>query len=341
MPSESFPLIQRLSHTIAKPIAILDTETTGLLGKQAVGLVELAVLEFTPDNHIASLQQLINPGMPIPWQATKVHGITDRDVAKSPSFSAVIPQVSTYFQQAVIAGYNSRCYDIPVLQQNVSRYDRDLAMPQYHLDIRDLWIAFSGSKAGKLGEVAAHYNVMPGEAHRAMGDVLTTARLLEAMLWRHGADFVLSHIYGLDKSDVRHQPQVGTTSKSKSAEQPIVSSSPTKTQAKSAVINAIIQQHIEQFGKIIPADYPKLASKARTSAVTISFQLSTLLGNGELDKSQLEDPQLQQLIEQHLERAIHIAGDAGRLKPIKEALDGLTRSNIDYVQLRIALANRQ
>jgi DNA polymerase-3 subunit epsilon len=64
----------------------LDTETTGL--DRSDRLVEIGVVD---DAGAVVFQSLINPGMPIPPAASKVHGITDEMVRDAPRLDAVTP----------------------------------------------------------------------------------------------------------------------------------------------------------------------------------------------------------------------------------------------------------
>lgn len=188
-PAILYPLIGKVATQIGRPICILDTETTGFSSAE-VGLVELAYITVHPNGSSNSFEALVNPGMPIPWFATKVHGIKNSDVSTAPGFRALTPMIDDLFIKNVIAGFNSRAYDVPVLQKNYARYNVDFKIPKQQLDVRDIWFKLSKMRSGTLLAVASAYSVTPGYAHRAMGDVLTTTRLLESMVKKHGADFV-------------------------------------------------------------------------------------------------------------------------------------------------------
>jgi DNA polymerase-3 subunit epsilon len=65
---------------LTRPLAIIDLETTGTNAKEA-RIVEISVLKILPDGTTTLRTRRINPGVPIPPDATAVHGITDADVA--------------------------------------------------------------------------------------------------------------------------------------------------------------------------------------------------------------------------------------------------------------------
>lgn len=80
----------------------LDTETTGLFGD--VRIVEIAIVDHEGRPLVDTL---VNPGIPIPWQASKVHGIGDDDVAGMPSLSQLMPQVNSAVRNRRVVIYNA------------------------------------------------------------------------------------------------------------------------------------------------------------------------------------------------------------------------------------------
>ncbi|HNQ00609.1 MAG TPA: exonuclease domain-containing protein, partial [Bacteroidia bacterium] len=63
----------------------------------------------------------INPTIPIPLEASKVHGIYDPDVADSPKFSDVAKDLNTFLGGSDLGGYNSNKFDIPLLIEEFTR----------------------------------------------------------------------------------------------------------------------------------------------------------------------------------------------------------------------------
>ena len=69
-----------LPFQLDRPLVFFDLETTGLDLKND-RIIELAFIKWTPTGDILERERRFNPGMPIPPEATAVHGITDADVA--------------------------------------------------------------------------------------------------------------------------------------------------------------------------------------------------------------------------------------------------------------------
>lgn len=84
-----------------------DTETTGL-HPASEGLVEVAAVRFNlaqgPGEYF---QTLVNPGMPIPPGATRVHGITDEMVFDAPPIQQVLPHFYRFVEGAVAVAHNA------------------------------------------------------------------------------------------------------------------------------------------------------------------------------------------------------------------------------------------
>lgn len=157
----------------------LDFETTGLdciLGR----VVEIGAVRFAlgPEGPVeeATLACLVNPGMPIPWQARAIHGISDEDVAHSPRFAAVAPALLELARGAVFVGHNVR-FDLGFLEAELLR--SGLLSPQAEAadTVALTRRAFPGHRSYKLGAIAADLGIDSGSSHRALDDARTSMRL--------------------------------------------------------------------------------------------------------------------------------------------------------------------
>ena len=70
----------KLPFTLSRPLAFFDLETTGL-STTSDRIIELALIRVSPQGDVLERVRRFNPGMPIPPDATAIHGITDEDVA--------------------------------------------------------------------------------------------------------------------------------------------------------------------------------------------------------------------------------------------------------------------
>ncbi|WP_158886146.1 3'-5' exonuclease [Amycolatopsis anabasis] len=108
------------ADVLADPgIAVLDCETTGLVGSYAV---EITALDA---DGAVLLDTLVNPQIPIPADATAVHGLTDADVAAAPTFSQILPQLEHALAGRRLVIYHA-AFDTGVLSRELDRHHRAL-----------------------------------------------------------------------------------------------------------------------------------------------------------------------------------------------------------------------
>lgn len=73
------------------PLAVIDTETTGL-DPVAGRIVDIAVIHHTlgsDEAPVVAFSSPVRPGIPIPPEVSRIHGITDEMVAGSPAWPFV------------------------------------------------------------------------------------------------------------------------------------------------------------------------------------------------------------------------------------------------------------
>ena len=160
-------------------VAVLDTETTGLYPSQD-RIVEIAIMLLEVDRATGSLvkvvdtyQGLEDPGMPIPAEATAIHGITDAMVKGQRIDRA---RVAALLERAELVVAHNSGFDKGFVRQVAPGVDllnwgcscRGIPWRKLHP-----WL-----ENAKLQHLALRLEVMTGTAHRAMGDVETTVNLL-------------------------------------------------------------------------------------------------------------------------------------------------------------------
>lgn len=105
---------------LKKPIIFFDLETTGI-NLMSDRIVEISLIKVMPNGEEIEKTRRINPGMHIPEEASKVHGIYDEDVASCPSFKQIAKDLANIFTGCDIAGFNSNRFDVPMLDQELRR----------------------------------------------------------------------------------------------------------------------------------------------------------------------------------------------------------------------------
>ena len=105
---------------LEKPIIYFDIESTGVETESA-RIIELACIKYNVDGAQEEKTILVNPGVPIPKEASDVHGITDEMVKDKPFFKQYAQAIRNWFEGCDLAGFNSDNYDIPLLSAEFER----------------------------------------------------------------------------------------------------------------------------------------------------------------------------------------------------------------------------
>ncbi len=166
-----------------RPLCVFDLEATGT-DVQQDRIVEICVLRREIDGKETLFSSLVNPGVPIPAEATEIHHITNEMVANQPRFSDLVSPVLKIFEGADLSGFNAAKYDIPLLSTEFKREGVDWPGPNRR--VIDSFTIFSRKERRNL---AAAYQFYCGKdlsgAHRAEADVRATAEILWAQVDRY------------------------------------------------------------------------------------------------------------------------------------------------------------
>ena len=164
---------------LPSPMVVFDTETTGT-GRQD-RLVEFGAVRFERGQAPEIHSFLINPQILMPFYAERVHGISDAMVAGAPTIRAVWPQIEAVFSGALALAHNL-AFDRRMLEQEADRIGRSFTLEgRCTLQLaKRVHPERSGRGAHTLDGMSRLHGVPNPEAHRALGDAQTTARMLAA-----------------------------------------------------------------------------------------------------------------------------------------------------------------
>jgi DNA polymerase-3 subunit epsilon len=173
---------------LKNPIVFLDLETTGV-NITTDRIVEIALLKIYPDGREEERHQLINPGIPIPLEASLVHGIYDEQVKEAPAFKEVARNYAKFIEGCDLAGFNSTRFDIPLLTEEFLRVGVDLDLKKHKFV--DVQVIFHRMEKRTLSAAYKFYLSQDLEnAHSAMADTRATYEVLKAQLDRYnGVEF--------------------------------------------------------------------------------------------------------------------------------------------------------
>jgi DNA polymerase III subunit epsilon len=203
-----------------RPLIIFDLETTGLASGED-RIIELAYEKISPQGEITAYCQRINPGKPIPEDASRVNGIYDKDVAEAPSFAKLSYQLWSMFEGADVGGFNVINFDLPFLKGEFSLVGKNFDFTSKKiLDAKILYHKMEARDMFTPRNLAAAYKLYCGKdhtaAHTGAGDVRATVEILEKQLerypefrdWNYIAD-LHSNKKLLESAKTEHAPLVG------------------------------------------------------------------------------------------------------------------------------------
>lgn len=173
----------KLPIPLDRPLIFFDLETTGLSVAND-RIVELALIRVSPMGDVLEKVRRFNPEMPIPEEATAIHGITDDDVKDEEPFSRRAAALAKLLEGCDLAGFNIRKYDLPMLEAEFMRAGVEFEVSGRRLiDVQNI---FHREERRDLTAAARFYLGRDHEeAHTALGDIRTTAAVLSAQLERY------------------------------------------------------------------------------------------------------------------------------------------------------------
>jgi DNA polymerase-3 subunit epsilon len=83
--------------------------------------VEISTLKVMPDGKNDIKTRRLNPEIPIPPEASAVHGIYDADVANEPTFGKIARSLVMYLEGCDLCGYNLWSFDLKLLANEFNR----------------------------------------------------------------------------------------------------------------------------------------------------------------------------------------------------------------------------
>jgi DNA polymerase-3 subunit epsilon len=161
--------------------AVVDVETTGMRAIGTDRITEIAVVVVHGGRREVVLDSLVNPGRPIPPAICAITNITNDMVRDAPTFGEVADQVLAALAGRVFVAHNAR-FDWNFVSAEVQRA-RDLALDGPRLcTVRLARRLVKGVRSCGLDNLTQYFGFANPARHRAAGDALVTADLLQQLL---------------------------------------------------------------------------------------------------------------------------------------------------------------
>ncbi len=169
---------ERAARLLRDGFVLIDLETTGFPTDPGVQVIEVTVLDQTG---VVLLDTLVRPQGHIPDGASRVNRIYDADVANSPAFPEVYPQLAGLLNDQIAVAYNYT-FEQDVLSAVCRRYALAPFRPRGWWCPMRAYATFTGvQRYFKLTEAVFREKIPVTNAHRAIGDCRMTLALVRKM----------------------------------------------------------------------------------------------------------------------------------------------------------------
>lgn len=171
-----------------RPLVFVDIETTG--GRTDTSrIIDIGAIRVEDGKVVKKIDQMIQPGVPIPHFITKLTGITNDMVWNQPSFESIAPEIELIFKDALFVAHNVK-FDYGFMKKEFKRIGVDFNMdractvklsrlihPEYH-------------RHG-LDKIIKRMNLSVQNRHRGFDDAEVLLKFFNAELQRSSREVFL------------------------------------------------------------------------------------------------------------------------------------------------------
>ncbi len=161
---------------------VFDTETTGLEPSKGDELISIGAVRVVNGRTVRgeTFYQLINPGKKIPKASIKFHGIADKDVKGKLKAGSVLPMFHRFCGRAVLVAHNA-AFDMKFLELKEKTSGVSFQNPVLDILLLSAFL-HDHTVDHSLNATAERLGISVSGRHTALGDAMTTATILLAML---------------------------------------------------------------------------------------------------------------------------------------------------------------
>ena len=156
-------------NTYVPDYVVFDLETTGI-SCNSDDVVEISAVKVINGEIVDEFTTLVNPGRPIPYNASEVNGITDDMVKNSPFFEKALSDFLEFVGDAVLVGHNIHTFDMKFLYRDAEKFWGKTIGNDYIDTLQIARIYLPQLSHYKLVDLATYYKISTVGAHRALND---------------------------------------------------------------------------------------------------------------------------------------------------------------------------
>lgn len=161
---------------MGRKIVVFDVETTGL-DRERDQIIELGAVKIDNGNIIERFSTFVKPTKHIPYDVTKLTGITEEMVADAPPIEFVIRDFYNFSKDCVLCGHNIIDFDIHFVRREGKALGLDFDNEIIDT-LNEARVARLKTSRFNLGTVTKLLGISLEGAHRAWNDAYATAQVL-------------------------------------------------------------------------------------------------------------------------------------------------------------------
>lgn len=162
--------------------SIIDIETTGGRAIDSK-ITEIGIVLHDGSRITDTYNTLINPERSIPWNITRLTGITNEMVKDAPKFYEVAGKIHKMTESTFFVAHNV-WFDYSFIREEFAQLGFDYNRKQL-CTIKLLKKHFPGLKSYSLGNLIQYFGIQVNARHRALDDALATTELFEKMIYQN------------------------------------------------------------------------------------------------------------------------------------------------------------
>lgn len=167
---DAFPLLD------SQVLAVVDVETTGLSAAFGDRICEVGIVRAQGDTILDTFHSLVNPQRPLSPGAAQVNGLSDAELSLAPPFAEIAGQALERLEGGLLVCHNAP-FDLSFLEAEFSRLGV-IWQPVSVIDTLQIARRYFQFRSNSLSSLASQLGIDSPQAHRALGDALTTFQLL-------------------------------------------------------------------------------------------------------------------------------------------------------------------
>ena len=148
---------------------VFDLETTGISCSNDK-VVEISAIKVNNHKVVSKFTTLVNPECPIPYNASRINGITDDMVKDAPVFKTVLNDFLVYIEQYVLVGHNIHAFDMKFIYRDCKQFFGKIPENDYIDTLKMARKCLPQLRHHKLTDLADYYGIPTKGAHRALND---------------------------------------------------------------------------------------------------------------------------------------------------------------------------